>query len=111
MTIALLGSKNLFSHLQFALQKQKSNRTTLRKGTHAALRDFRWILNNISNHPTRIAEVVPLQTSALGQHDAAKTGAGGVWFSSKTLTPRNPFTNNPVVWCNTQICALAKYLA
>ena len=89
MAIALPRSRNLFSHLQFALQQQKSNRIKLHKGTHAELRDFRWIKNKISNRPTRIAEVVPLQASALGQHDAVKTGAGGVRFfqNFNTTTP------------------------
>ena len=77
MAIALPGSQNLFILLQFALQQQTSNRITLRKCTHATLQDFCWILKNICNLPTTIAEVVPLKVSALGHHDAAKNGTGG----------------------------------
>lgn len=37
---------------------------------------------------TRIAEVVPLNLSAIGYHDALGKGMGGVWFRGPTLSPR-----------------------
>lgn len=82
MSIALPGSRNIFSHMQSALSVKKGNRVTLDKGVHSALEDFRFILKDISKRPTRIAELVPLLASAMGHHDASGTGAGGVWFPS-----------------------------
>ena len=77
MSLALPGSRNLFSQLQHALVQHKGKRIALRKGTHNAIADFKWLLANISSRPTRIAEIVPLKAAALGYHDASGTGVGG----------------------------------
>ena len=98
MALALPGAKHLFSHMQFALSNKLKGRVALNKGVHHALDDFRWILSDIENRPTRIAELVPLLASAEGHHDASGLGAGGVWFPAEHLTPRKGFDNNPVVW-------------
>ena len=60
--------------------------------------DFRWLLQDIKNRPTRIAELVPLLASAEGHHNASGTGAGGVWFPSEHLQPRQGYTRRPVLW-------------
>ena len=99
MSLALPGSRHLFSHMQHALSTKLKSRVALHKGVHHALDDFRWMLNDIANRPTRIAELVPLLASAEGHHDASGLGAGGVWFPSEHLVPREGFTSvNPLVW-------------
>ena len=98
MSLALPGARNLFSHMQLALSKKLKGRVALNKGVHHALDDFRWMLADIENCPTRIAELVPLLASAEGHHDASGLGAGGVWFPADHLVPREGFENQPVVW-------------
>jgi hypothetical protein len=88
MSLALPGSRGLFSTMQKALATSSSNRVALRKGVHSALQDFQWMSNDISTRPTRIAELIPLLPSALGYHDASGQGAGGVWFPTQDLRPR-----------------------
>jgi len=64
---------------------------------HQALDDFCWMLANIKNRSTRIAELVPLSPSAIGYHDASGLGAGGVWFPGY-LIPRGATGNAPILW-------------
>jgi hypothetical protein len=99
MSIALPGSRGLFSHLQAALNRRVGHRVPLTMEVHQALADFRWIVNNIAERPTRIAELVPLLPSALGYHDASGMGAGGVWFPAGHLVPRSKQgTLQPLLW-------------
>ena len=98
MSIALPGSRNLFSQLQQALSAKIGTRIALKKGVHQALKDFKWILDDISSRPTRIAELIPLLSAAEGHHDASGKGAGGVWFLSPDLIPRQGFDSRPLIW-------------
>merc|ERR1712115_730160 len=98
MALALPGARGLFSHMQDALANKVGARVALRKGVHQALEDFRWLLRDLSSRPMRIAELVPLLSSAEGHHDASGEGAGGVWFPSGHLAPREGTTGQPVVW-------------
>ena len=98
MSLALPGSRHLFSQMQHALLHKKGGRISLRKGVHDAVADFNWILSNIESRPTRIAELVPLLASAVGHHDASGKGCGGVWFPSDHLTPRQGVEQKPVLW-------------
>ena len=74
----------------------------LKKGIHQALDDFRWLLRDINSWPTRMAEVVPLNPSAIGYHDASGIDARGVWFEGPALSPWHMINNkpsiNPIVW-------------
>ena len=98
MSLALPGAKHLFSHMQHALLQQKGGRLSLKKGVHAAISDFKWILRDIEARPTRIAELVPLLASAVGHHDASGAGAGGGWFPSDHLSLREGYERGPFVW-------------
>ena len=72
VSLALPGSHGLFSFMQHALTHSNMNHhIALCKDVHNALNDFRWLLHNITNRPTCIAEVVPLRDSALGYHNAS----------------------------------------
>jgi hypothetical protein len=99
MALALPGSRGLFSAMQLALAQKTKARISLKKGVHQALADFKWLLNDICSRPTRIAEVIPLNPSALGYHDAARIGAGGVWFPHSSLPPRTGTPSSaPLLW-------------
>ena len=99
MSLALPGSRGLFSSMQLALSKKSKNRIKLRNGVHQAINDFRWLHKDICNRPTRIAEIIPLSPSALGYHDAAGIGAGGVWYPTPDLTPRQgTHQQQPLLW-------------
>ena len=41
---------------------------------------------------------MPLLSSAEGHHDASGKGAGGVWFPSPHLAPREGASSEPLVW-------------
>ena len=99
MALALPGARNLFSTLQNALKTSSKTRIALKKGVHDTIQDFRWLHADICNRPTRIAELIPLDPSAMGYHDAAGIGAGGVWHQTPELAPRtnNPH-NKPLLW-------------
>ena len=64
MSLALPGARNLFCHMQHALTNKLKGRVALNKGTYHALDDFCWLLNNIAERPTRIAELVPEEPKA-----------------------------------------------
>ena len=98
MSIALPGSRFLFSQMQHALTTRNGGRVALKKGVHQAVEDLSWMLQDISNRPTRIAELVPLSASAEGFHDASGQGAGGVWFPASHLAPRKGYTPAPILW-------------
>ncbi|KAL3822497.1 hypothetical protein ACHAXA_002515 [Cyclostephanos tholiformis] len=100
MALALTGARNIFSSMQNALTTaQSKNRIALGKGVHDALNNFRWMHENISTRPTRIAKLIPLPPVATGHHDASGKGAGGIWFPGSQLTPRVGYTSSaPLVW-------------
>ena len=47
MSLALPGSRNLFSHMQEALTSKIGTCVNLKKGVHQALDNFWWLLNDI----------------------------------------------------------------
>jgi len=99
MSLALPGARNMFSAMQHALtHRQKGTRINLNKGVHQALNDFHWMLNGITQRPTRIAEVAPLKPSAEGCHDASGRSAGEVWFPGSHLNTRGTTLLVPLIW-------------
>ena len=99
MALALPGARHLFSHMQLALVQKFGTRVSLKKGVHAAIDDFRLLLKDLQVRPTRIAELVPLNASAVGHHDASGIGAGGVWFPAQHLARRDQHKHGtPIVW-------------
>jgi hypothetical protein len=119
MSLALPGSRGLFSHLQHALQTRVGTRLRLTEAFHHALNDFRWIHAQLASRPTRLYELVPTAPTLHGTHDASGSGAGGVWLPHSTAVPRHqsllvvdddaptglrtvqPTTPVPIVWRNT----------
>jgi hypothetical protein len=116
MSLALPGSRGLFSHLQQALRTRKGTRLRLTPAFHRALDDFRWIHSQLAARPTRLYELVPTAPTLHGTHDASGSGAGGVWLPHSTAVPRHqsllivdddaptrlrsvcPTTPVPIVW-------------
>ena len=88
MSLALPGARGLFSHLQQAIHTQSRNRLRLTKAFHQALDDFRWLHQNLASRPTRLYELVPTAPTVAGTHDAAASGAGGVWLPDPSAVPR-----------------------
>jgi hypothetical protein len=82
MSIAIPGSRGLFSLLHEALRHQEPGaRIRLSQGVHDCLDDFRWIANDLADRPTRLYEIVPqTHPELLGAQDACGYGMGGVWF-------------------------------
>ena len=66
MSLALPGSRNMFSRLQNALTLKSGARVNLNKGVHQALDDFWWMARDITSWPARIAELVPLSPVSRG---------------------------------------------
>lgn len=88
MSVALPGSRGLFSLLQAALATSDGKRLRLNQGFHDTLDDFRWLHNDLAKRPTRLQELVPVQPTIVGAHDASGHGAGGVVFPGPTAIPR-----------------------
>jgi hypothetical protein len=91
MSLALPGSRGLFSHLQQALRTRKGTRLRLTPAFHRALDDFRWIHSQLASRPTRLYELVPTAPTLHGTHDASGSGAGGVWLPHSTAVPRHQY--------------------
>jgi hypothetical protein len=88
MSLALPGSSGLFGHLQDALNHREGNRLRLTRAFHDSVDDFKWIQQSLASRPTRLQELVPVNPTLVGAHDASGRGAGGVWFPSPTAVPR-----------------------
>jgi hypothetical protein len=89
MSIALPGARGLFSAMQAAIRTNASGRSHLDKGFHDAIDDFRWLSDSMRDRPTRLQELVPMQPTLLGAHNASGRGAGGVWFPSPEAVCRD----------------------
>ena len=99
MSLALPGARHCFSHMQDALRTKSKGRISLHKGVHQAINDFRWMATNISSRPTRIAELVPLLPSLLGDHDACQDGAGGIIIPASSTNMRQPHKcHHTILW-------------
>ena len=82
ISYAVPGSAALFSALQSAMNNlgAASNRIRITKEVRHSLLAFLTLLNDLSNRPTYLAEIIPENPLFLGATDAAKPGMGGVFF-------------------------------
>jgi hypothetical protein len=83
MVLGIPGGKGLFSVLQEALRTKcdHGSRVTLSSAVHHILENFRWLTQDLTRRPTRIADIIPkTKPDTLGAQDAAATGMGGVYF-------------------------------
>jgi hypothetical protein len=88
MLLGIPGAQGLFSVLQEAFRHQKDNRVHLSQSVHAFLDDFRWLAQDLTGRPTRLAEILPQDPAAVGAIDAAGAGMGGVWYVESTAPRR-----------------------
>ena len=97
MTLALPGSRGLYSALQVRFKADKK-RIRLTRMVHDFLDDFRWIAQTLDSRPTRIYETVPTAPQIVGTTDALGIGMGGVFFvPTPWSTPRFP-DYYPYLW-------------
>lgn len=92
MSIAIPGSRGLFSVLQEALRRADSRRVRLTRKIHEVAADFKWLVASLGARPTRLPELIPTYPSDVGASDACQYGMGGVWFD--VLDPTSP----PLLW-------------
>jgi hypothetical protein len=95
MVLAIPGGRGLFSQLQSVLlhaqDPKPTDRLRLSTAVHDQLDDFRWLANELSDRPTRWAEIVDSAPTFLGTVDASGLGMGGTWI------PVGP-TTAPMLW-------------
>ena len=88
--IALPGAGGLFFQIQESLQCVNCKKVMLTRGVHNSLADFLWLAEELSYHPVRILELVPLTQTLTGNHYAYGYICGGVWIPVLTSIPRVP---------------------
>ena len=71
MSLALPGSRGLFSQMQEALRHVNGKRFTLTWGVHEALSDFQWLAEDMASRPTCLFNLVPLTPTLDGYHDSS----------------------------------------
>ena len=86
MSLALSGSRGLFSHMQEALRHVNGKRVTLTRGVHEALADFKWLAKDMASRPTRLFESVPLTPTLDGYHNSSGRMCGGVVLQAHQLS-------------------------
>jgi hypothetical protein len=82
MSLALPGTRGLFSVLQEALRHKSldGKRIRLRQHVHDFLDDFCWLASEVAICPTSIDEIIPQPPTTYGATDASGKGMGGVFF-------------------------------
>ena len=90
------GSEGQFSLLQAALAQGSDGRVRVSKAVKQQLHTFLDLLDN--PQPTLFEELVPGHPTHIGACDAAKSGAGGVWFPYASQTNQSDYEGEPLVW-------------
>ena len=70
MIMGIPGGQGLFSQLQVALQRQSHHRVRIHKEAKACLQDLHTLAQDLSQRPTRMAEIVPTYPLYAGCCDA-----------------------------------------
>lgn len=97
MVLAIPGARGLFSSLQTAFKNpvDAGRRLRLSNTIHDFLDDFRWLADELTSRPTRIAETIPTIPSTYGTCDASGSGMGGVLFVPNAK-PSSPY--RAILW-------------
>ena len=104
MVLGLPGARGCFSALQEVMTRlDAKHRVPLQEAVHKGLEDYSWLATQLHHRPTRIAEVIQLQPSVVGAHNAAAMGAGRVFFTTPDIRERqtmyvNSASKGPIVW-------------
>ena len=112
MSLALPGSRGLFSQMQEALLHVNGKRVPLTRGVHEALADFQCLAEDMVSRPTCLFELVPLTPTLDGYHDSSGRMCGGVVLPGPSAFPRflqkqhsaalpskDKLDAHPIVWC------------
>ena len=91
MSLALPGSRGLFSQLQSVLTSTADHRLTLTAAVHDQLDDLRWLAHDLTARPTRWGEIIDSDPVFLGTVDACGIGMGGTWLDASNRHP-------PIMW-------------
>ena len=65
-------------------------RVELTRGVHQALADFQWLVDDPGRCPTRLHELVPLQPTIYGYHNAPRYMCGVQVLPGPTVVSRTP---------------------
>ena len=68
----------------------EGEKVVMTRGVHQALAEFRWLTENMSKLPTRLYEIVLLQTTLENYHDAYGCMYGGTLLSGPMVVPWTP---------------------
>ena len=90
MAISLPRARGLFIHIQEALCHVEGNRVVLTRGVHQALTDFQWLADDLGKRSTRLYEIVPLQPTLGGYHEASRYMCKGAVLTVSMEVPRTP---------------------
>ena len=71
MTIALPGTRGLFSHTQESLRHMQGKMSALTRGVQQALAEFCWLAEDLIKRPTSLYDLMPLQPIVGGYHDSS----------------------------------------
>jgi hypothetical protein len=97
MVLAVPGGRGLFSQLQVSLREPVKGRVKLHTEARDQIENFYDRALDVTQCPTRIAEIVPTAANFVGTVDAAKAGAGGVWFPPECPSSDTP-VHPPIAW-------------
>ena len=79
-SMGIPGGRGLFTTIWKAMANQKSGWITITHDVKSMFKDFKWLFEEIANHPINVAQLVPRLPHLHGYTDACKYGAGGVWI-------------------------------
>lgn len=77
------GSAGLFSALQLGLRIATKSRVRVDKHLQSHLQTFEDLVNDLSQRPTRLGEIIPDEPRVIGATDACGIGLGGVFFTAE----------------------------
>ena len=92
-SMGIPGGRGLFTTIWQAMATNRGGWIKLTPQLKATFSDFKWLFQEIANHPINVAQLVPRLPHIQGFTDACKHGAGGVW-----IIPLANFTNRNVYW-------------
>ena len=92
-SMGIPGGRGLFTTIWQAMANAKGGWIKLSPELKATFSDFKWLFQEIANHPINVAQLVPRLPHIQGFTDACKYGAGGVW-----IIPLANGTNRYIYW-------------
>ena len=79
-SMGIPGGRGLFTTIWQAMANTHGGWIKLTPQLKATFSDFKWLFQEIANHPINVAQLVPRLPHIKGFTDACKYAAGGVWI-------------------------------